>query len=342
MAATNRAAKITKLITTLKKHYKPVPPPKERSLLDTLLFACLLENSLHEDAEQAFTTLRDGYFDWNEVRVTTKKELAESCKGLNDSHEAAARLKAVLQSIFETFYAFDIEAMKKQNLGQSIKQLEKLPGSTRFVVAYAVQNSLGGHSIAVNDGLLTALKTLDIISDAEAKAGTVPGLERAVPKTKGAEVGSVLHQLGVEVGKSPYGQAARKRLLAIDPKCKDRLPKRPPKPEPKPEKKPAATEAKKPESTKAEPKKADAKKPAKPAADKKAAAKKPAAAKSPGASKAAGKKVVKKVAKKTPAKKPAKSTPKKAVKKSASKKVAGKKKAVKKRKKKAPAKRKPR
>jgi hypothetical protein len=54
----------------------------------------------------------------------------------------------------------------------------------------------------------------------------VPGLERAVPKSKGAEIGSLLHQLGVEVGRNPYGQQARKLLLEIDPTCKDRLPKR--------------------------------------------------------------------------------------------------------------------
>jgi hypothetical protein len=61
-------------------------------------------------------------------------------------------------------------------------------------------------------------------------------LERAVPKNKGAEVGSLLHQLGVEVGKNPYGPNAKKFMLEIDPNCKDRLPKKavpkPPEPEP--------------------------------------------------------------------------------------------------------------
>ena len=337
MAATNRAAKITKLITALKKHYKPVEPAKSRSLIETLLFACLLENAEHADAETAFAELQQRYFDWNEVRVSTRRELAETMKPLPEAESAAARLKETLHSVFETFYAFDIEAMKKQNLGQSIKQLDKLNGSTRFVVAYTAQNSLGGHSIPVNDGLLIALRTLDIISDAEVAAGTVPGLERAVPKNKGVEVGSILHQLGVEIGKNPYGTNARKRLLAIDPKCKQRLPKRPPKPEP-------------PKPAKAKEKPAEAAKPvgngASKTAEKKPAGKKVVAkkadkpaAKKPAAKKAAGKKSApakkKKVVKKPPTKK---TTAKKKVKKKVKKKKG---KPVKK-KKKAAAKRKPR
>ena len=116
---------------------------------------------------------------------------------------------------------------------------------------------MGGHSIPLNRGALITLHTVGVISDDEFSKGVVPGLERAVPKNKGAEVGSLLHQLGVEIGRNPYGPNARKLMLEIDPSCKDRLPK---KPVPKPDPPPAPPEPPKP--TAAEPKKAaaDAKK----------------------------------------------------------------------------------
>lgn len=272
MAVTNRAAKITKLVNTVKKEYKPVAPPKDRTLLEHLIVGCLLENSPYEAANAAFETLDKEYFDWNEVRVSNRKELAAHMKQLNDPEASANRLKKVLQGLFEKFYTWDLEPMKKQNLGQSIKQLEKLDGITPFVVSYGVQNALSGHSIPINNGLLISLQAFDIITEAEAKAHTVPGLERAVPKTKGIEIGSLLHQLGVEIGKNPYGTAARKRLVEIEPSCKGNLPKRPPKPEPKPKPKPA-------EDPVAVRKKAAEKKAAqeKAAAEKKAAAKKSSA-----------------------------------------------------------------
>ncbi len=305
MAATTRAARITKLVSALKKQFKPVAPVEERTLLENLLFACLLENSLHDAAETAFQRLNTDYFDWNEVRVSTRRELAGELKELNDPDDAADRIKRTLQSTFEAVYTFDLELLKKQNLGQTIKQFQSFKGVSPFVIAYATQTSLGGHSIPINDGLFTAFIALEIITEAEAKSGTAPGLERTIPKSKGVEVGSMMHQLGVEVGKNPYGQNARKLLLAIDPGCKDNLPKRPAKPvEAKPAAPPKQTPEKAPEKT--PPGKAGATKSTKAAATKKPAEEKTGAKasspKQPPAKPAAAK-PTKKVVKKAPTKK---------------------------------------
>src|SRR6056297_1527814 len=109
MAASNRAAKINKLVAAVKKQYKPVAPPNDRGLLEHLLFACLLENSPHDAAEKVFATLQKDYFDLNEVRVSTKRELAEVSAPLHDPDAAADRLKRVLHSVFEANYTFDLE-----------------------------------------------------------------------------------------------------------------------------------------------------------------------------------------------------------------------------------------
>ncbi|MEO1497591.1 MAG: hypothetical protein AAFV43_10615 [Planctomycetota bacterium] len=357
MAASNRSAKLTKIVNALKKRYKPTPPAP-RPLFETILYGCLLENSTHDAAEKALTGLENGYFDWNEVRVSSRTELAEALKPLNDPRGSADRLKRTLQSLFETFYSFDLESMKKQNLGASVKQIEKQDGVSPFVVAYVTQNGLAGHSIACNRGLLVAMHVLDVISDAEHKKGVVPGLERVVPKNKGVEVGSVLHQFGVDIGKNPYGTNAKKLLTDLDPSCKDRLPKKPkpapPKPAPKkksaakvepkaPEAKPAAkapaakAPAAKKAPAKAEPAaKAPAKKKptAKAAPAKKAPVKKAAKPTKKAVAKKPAKKVVKKAAKKKPAatKAAPKTTKKKVVKKAAAKKTTakGKKKVAKK------------
>jgi endonuclease-3 len=226
MASKNRAALVNKVLKVVKKHYKPTPPLKERSLLEQLVFACCAENSPYEAAERVFQSLTTDYYDWNEVRVSTVRELTEVCKPLNDPTEAATRIKRVLQSVFESHYSFDLEQLKKQNIGAAVKQIEKYNGSTPFVVAFVTQQALGGHSIPTNQGLLDSLRIVGVISDAEAAKSLVPGLERTVPKSKGAEVGSQLHQLGIEMHRSPYGPTIRKLLLEIEPDAKDRLPKR--------------------------------------------------------------------------------------------------------------------
>jgi endonuclease III len=247
MATPNRAALINKTLKVLRKHFKPVTPPKDRTLFEHLVFACLVEDSPSESAEQVLAQLKQEYFGWNEVRVSTIRELTDALKPLVNPAESAARLKQTLHSVFESVYEFDIETFKKQNIGQAAKHLQKYNGTTGFAVAYVTQHALGGHSIPLNRGAMITLHTIGAVSDDEFSKGIVPGLERAVSKSKGAEVGSLLHQLGVEVSRNPYGPAARKLILEIDPNCKDRLPKRPvPKPEPPPEPpKPTAAELKK-------------------------------------------------------------------------------------------------
>lgn len=228
MATPNRMAILTKMHKVLKKHYKPAPIP-DRPVLEHLLYACCLENARHEAANRAFEAVSTGFFDWNEVRVSTVKELAEVMNMLPDPQEAAARLKKSLQAVFESTYSFDLEGLKKQNLGQAQQRLKKFDGVTPFAVAYVTQATLGGHAIPIGSGLMKTFKIFGLVTPADVAAGVVPGLERAIPKTKGIEFASLAHQLGAELFANPYSPAVHKILLEIAPEAKENLPKRPPK-----------------------------------------------------------------------------------------------------------------
>ena len=288
MANPNRMALLTKMHKVLKKHYKPAAIP-DRPVLEHLLYACCLENAAYEQADKAFAAVSTSFFDWNEVRVSTVKELAEVMNVLPAAGAAAANLKRVLQGVFESTYSFDLEPLKKQNLGQAQQRLKKLEGTTPFTIAYLTQATLGGHAIPLDKGLLQVFGVLGLASDADQAAATVPGLERAIPKTKGVEFASLAHQLGAEMFANPYSTNLHKILLEIAPDAKDRLPKRPPKGA-KPKEAEAHAEPSKEAKSKAEaaPTKGSAAKkiapPAgkKPAAPQKPAAEERAAAKKPG------------------------------------------------------------
>jgi hypothetical protein len=224
--STNRTAAITKVYKILKKHYKPVAPPADRTVLEHLLYACLLENARCDAADEAFARLKELYYDWNEIRVTTVTELAEGMNGIPDATEAAQRVKRALQSIFEGSYSYDLEALKKQNLGKSEKDLEKINGTTPFVRAYVTQNGLEGHYIPTSKGALEVLYAMGVINDAEADKGQVPGLERAIPKNKGVEFGSLLQQIGADYHASPGSSKLKAILAEVDSGYKERLSKR--------------------------------------------------------------------------------------------------------------------
>jgi len=225
MANPNRSGLLAKLNKVLGKHFKPVHP-QGHAVLEQLLFACCLENARYEAAEQAFAAVSTAFFDWNEVRVSTAKELAEVMRSLPDAITAATSLKSTLQSAFEATYSFDLEALKKQNLGQAIVRLKKFSGTTPFTIGYVTQTGLGGHSIPLDRGALEVLYIVGAANEAEVKAAEVAGLERAIPKNKGAEFGSLLHQLGAELVASPFSPNVHKILLEVAPDAKDRLPKR--------------------------------------------------------------------------------------------------------------------
>jgi len=233
MASVSRTALFGKIHKVLKKYHKPVSPPAERTVLEHLLFACVLENARFEPAEEAFAALRHTFYDWNEVRVTSISELSEIMSAIPDPRAAANRIKRVLHSIFEELYCFDLEEKRKSNQGPTVKWLEKMDGTTKFVVAYVVQSALGGHSIPVDAGTLAAFRVLDLLTDKEVAAGEVPGMERAISKSKGVEFGSLVHQLGADYLANPFSPQVREILLAIDPEASERFPqRRPPRPEP--------------------------------------------------------------------------------------------------------------
>jgi len=226
MASPSRTTQFTKVHKVLKKHYRPVLPDPNRPVLEHLLFACCAENAHYDAAEEAFAALVHNFFDFNEVRVSSVRELSEVMSGLPEPAAAAHRVKRVLQSVFESTYSFDLEELRKLNLGPASERLTKLDGSTAFSVAYVVQAALGGHAIPVDLGVLRALCAVDLISEEDLEAGTVPGLERAVAKSKGLEFASLLHQLGADFIANPYAPPLRQVLVEINPDAAQRLPKR--------------------------------------------------------------------------------------------------------------------
>jgi len=121
-----------------------------------------------------------------------------------------------LQGAFETFYSFEIDELKKQNLGAAVQQFQGLPGMTPFVLAYLIQQGLGGHAIPVDTGAMRLMYACEIVNESERDAGKVPGLERAIPKNKGIEFGSLLHQASVALMEDQDNKAVVAVIKAVD------------------------------------------------------------------------------------------------------------------------------
>jgi len=321
MAAANRAALFTTCHKVVKKHYEPAKLDN-RPILEQLIYAAILENAPRAIAETSFANLRREYIDWNEIRVTSIAELGELFEGHPFPQDAGRSVKTILQNVFEGVYIFDLESLKKGNQGKAISQIEQF-GASPFVVGYTTQHGLGGHAIPVDRALIQLKLILGAITEKEAQKHIVPGVERAIPKTKGIEFASIMHELAVDFQANPFSKKLRDLLLEIAPDAKERFPKR--ESETKEDSAGKTSGGKKKSSGKAAstPEKAIAEKPtttkgtkakaASPPAEKRAAEKPPAEKSKSAPAKKTAPKAAEKPAKSAPAKKspPKKTTAKK-------------------------------
>ena len=218
----NRAAKYEQLHKSLKKHFKTLPEPGERSVLEHLIYACCLEDARSEQADEAFAKLQQAYFDWNEVRVTTVIELGEALSSLPNATQAGHRIKRCLQSLFEARYQYDVDDLKKANLGKATEEISSWKGISPFTLNYVSQCALGGHAIPADNLTIEVLVQCEILTQVEAEKKSLPGVERAITKNKGFEFGSLLHQFAIEFHQNPKNAAvvAVFKELGVSPKAK--------------------------------------------------------------------------------------------------------------------------
>ena len=224
MANTNRASLLGKLHKVLRKHFKPIYPP-ERGALEQLLFACCLEDGAVRRGRASVCRGVDGL-------LRLERGACEHGQGIGRSDAQPARphgrgnpAEAIVANAFEATYAFDLEGMKKQNLGQAVQRLKKFNGTSSFTGGTLRKRRSAAMPFR-STAVLDVLYIVGAATEAEVKSAEVTGLERAIPKNKGAEFASLLHQLGAELVAGPYSPNVHKILLEVSAEAKDRLPKR--------------------------------------------------------------------------------------------------------------------
>ena len=221
MAATNRADKVKLLFKTLQKRYKHIPKPQERSLLECLMFAACLENASFDAAESAYSVLDHHYIDWNELRVSTPQEIADTLPMLPKPLEVGERIKKTLQWVFETTYMFDLEEYRKKTIGQVVEYLDSIPSCSPFMVNYLVQIGLSGHQIPFDEAALRIMRRLDLTKVNNGQE-EVSGIERLITKNKGIEFATVMHLFGIEFFNKQDDAELLSLLTAIDKKSPER------------------------------------------------------------------------------------------------------------------------
>jgi endonuclease-3 len=160
--------------------------PQGLPVLEQFLYAVCREGTTREEGDRAFLNLRERFFDWNEVRVSSQRELTEAFNGLPDAETRAQRAVDFLQEVFETTFSFDLESLHKKGLKQAAKQLARYQAANDYSVAWVIQQSLGGHAVPLDAPMLRVLKRLGLIDGEEDREALRASLEHCIPKSKGS------------------------------------------------------------------------------------------------------------------------------------------------------------
>jgi endonuclease-3 len=159
-----------------------------RPVLQEFVYGLCREDASPEQADEAYRNLCERFFDWNEVRVSSPRELEESFAGLSNPEGRAQRLLSFLQEVFELNFSFDLEKLQKEGVKQASKKLSRYQAANDYVCAWVVQRSLGGHAIPLDPPTLRCARRLGLLEgsqdDHEAARSS---LEHLVPKAKGPQ-----------------------------------------------------------------------------------------------------------------------------------------------------------
>jgi endonuclease-3 len=184
-AITNKQRQLNQLFAAFKKGYD-APDYGEMPVLEQFLYGICREATTRDLADRAFQGLREQFFDWNEVRVSSPREVEEALADLPEAEVRAERLISFLQEVFEKDFSFDLEGLRKKGLKEAAKELAKYQAANDYVVAWVVQQSLGGHAIPLDVPTLRAARRLGLIDcDPDDMEAARASLEHLVPKAKG-------------------------------------------------------------------------------------------------------------------------------------------------------------
>ena len=175
---------LSHFLGALKKQYDP-PAEPERSVLEQLLYALLRENASRKDADRAFRNIRERFFDWNEVRVSSTHEVADALVDLPSPIAKAQRIIGLLQEVFEANYSFDLDGLPKKGIKPAARQIARYQASSDFAVSWVTLKSLDGHAVPLDGPALRTLKRLGVVEQHEDNLATVQAsLEYHIPKAK--------------------------------------------------------------------------------------------------------------------------------------------------------------
>ncbi len=156
--------KIQKLHRSLSRKYPKVQKIIHDEPTDAIIYAIICSRLDEKTTETAIKRFSDYFIDLNDLRVSRIEEIVEMLgEDTPDTRAIASTITTVLRAIFNLYHKVSLEALKKTGKRPARQIIEKLEGSSRFVVDYCMLTSLQGHAIPLTECMIEYLKSKELV-----------------------------------------------------------------------------------------------------------------------------------------------------------------------------------
>ena len=156
--------KVQKLYRSLKHKYPAVQKAIYDEPVDALVYAIISAELSEPAAQSAIKRLTDYFVDWNDLRTSRAEEIAEVLgPEAPATVDIASALTTALRAIFSKYNMVSLKALSKMSKRPAKGVLEKINGTSRFVVDYCMLTSLHGHAIPLTKKMIEYLRKNELV-----------------------------------------------------------------------------------------------------------------------------------------------------------------------------------
>jgi endonuclease III len=204
--------RLRKLYRSLKRKRAKVQPVTYEEPADALVYAIISENMAESAAQAASKRAADYFVDLNDLRVSRPDEVLEILgEDTPATRHIAATLASSLMAIFNHYNAVSLKALRRIGKRPAKQALEKLDGTSTFVVDYCMLTALQGHAIPLTTTMIKYLKDNELV-DPKADQQQIGGfLARQVSAKNDYEFYAMLRRESEQVERSRQRRTTRKK-----------------------------------------------------------------------------------------------------------------------------------
>ncbi|MHC4533703.1 MAG: hypothetical protein ACYS6K_07110 [Planctomycetota bacterium] len=160
----NYSRKIQKLQSTLSRKYPKAQKVTHDEPTDAIVYGIICAKLDEKTTKAAIKKFSDYFIDLNDLRVSRIEEIVEMLGGDTPvTRGVASTITTVLRAIFNEYHKVSLEGLKKTGKRPARQALEKMEGTSRFVVDYCMLTSLQGHAIPLTERMIAYLKSKELV-----------------------------------------------------------------------------------------------------------------------------------------------------------------------------------